>query len=165
MEHPQDGSFRLLTDGCLHTFNVLLITWVRKVPSYIKNLSDRKLLQAPEYALDEVLLTASDMYSLGCLIYAVHCKGNPPIRTHNSLSGLRENAGRPVPGMERLDADLQGILTSLALIRLTVEHCSIRSDPFVNHSSCQHSANTYSLTITSVFQFIARFDAQLPRPF
>lgn len=63
---------------------------------------------APEYALDEVLDTASDMYSLGCLIYAVHCKGNPPFQTHDSLGGLRENVGRPLTGMERLDSDLQG---------------------------------------------------------
>jgi SCY1-like protein 2 len=63
---------------------------------------------APEYALDELLVTASDMYSLGCLIYTVHCKGNPPFKTHGSLGGLRENAGRPPPNMERLDNDLQG---------------------------------------------------------
>lgn len=47
------------------------------------------------------------MYSLGCLVYAVHCKGTPPFRTHGSLGGLRENAGKPVPGLERLDRDLQ----------------------------------------------------------
>ena len=63
---------------------------------------------APEYALDESLVTASDMYSLGCLIYAVHCKGKPPFQNHGSLGGLRENAGRPPPGMEGLDHDLQG---------------------------------------------------------
>lgn len=53
-------------------------------------------------------MTASDVYSLGALIYAVHCKGNPPFKNHDSLGGLRGNAGKPVPGMERLDADLQG---------------------------------------------------------
>jgi serine/threonine protein kinase len=63
---------------------------------------------APEYALDEVLVTASDMYSLGCLIYAVHCNGHPPFQNHGSLGGLRENAGRPPPNMERWDSDLQG---------------------------------------------------------
>ncbi|KAH9930992.1 uncharacterized protein B0H18DRAFT_1116681 [Fomitopsis serialis] len=44
---------------------------------------------APEYALDEVLDPASDLYSLGCLI------------------SLRENAGKPLSGMERLDPDLR----------------------------------------------------------
>lgn len=67
-------------------------------------------LSAPEYALDEQLVTASDMYSLGCLVYAVHCKGDPPFKNHGSLGGLRDNASKPVPGMERLDKDLQGAL-------------------------------------------------------
>ncbi|KAI0361929.1 kinase-like protein [Trametes cingulata] len=68
---------------------------------------------APEYALDEVLDPASDMYSLGCLIYAVHCKGNPPFKNHGSLSSLRTNAGKPLTGMERLDQDLRALLTAL----------------------------------------------------
>lgn len=63
---------------------------------------------APEYALDEVLDPASDMYSLGCLMYAVHCKGNPPFKNHGSLSSLRENAGKPLSGTERLEQDLRG---------------------------------------------------------
>ncbi|CCM03862.1 uncharacterized protein FIBRA_06012 [Fibroporia radiculosa] len=61
---------------------------------------------APEYALDEVLDPASDIYSLGCLIYAVHCKGNPPFRNHGSISALRDNAGKPLPGMDRLLSSL-----------------------------------------------------------
>lgn len=63
---------------------------------------------APEYALDEQLVTASDMYSLGCLIYAVHCKGKLPFKNHGSLGSLRENAGKTPAGLDRLDADLQG---------------------------------------------------------
>jgi SCY1-like protein 2 len=63
---------------------------------------------APEYALDEALNTASDLYSLGCLIYAVHCKGDPPFKTHGSLGGLRDAAGRPLTGISGLDRDLQG---------------------------------------------------------
>ncbi|KAJ7445769.1 kinase-like domain-containing protein [Mycena galericulata] len=80
------------------------------VPAYIQRSFD---YMAPEYALDEQLVTASDMYSLGCLIYAVHCKGNTPFKNHGSLGGLRENAGRPPPNMEGLDADLQVLLRSL----------------------------------------------------
>ncbi|KAL1947967.1 hypothetical protein VTO73DRAFT_13691 [Trametes versicolor] len=68
---------------------------------------------APEYALDEVLDPASDMYSLGCLIYAVHCKGNPPFKNHGSLSSLRVNAGKPLTGMERLEQDLRALLNAL----------------------------------------------------
>ncbi|XP_006458297.1 hypothetical protein AGABI2DRAFT_199815 [Agaricus bisporus var. bisporus H97] len=79
-------------------------------PSYIQRSFD---YMAPEYALDEQLLTASDMYSLGILVYTVHCKGSPPFKTRGSLGGLRENAGKPVPGLERLDRDLQSLLRSL----------------------------------------------------
>lgn len=48
------------------------------------------------------------MYSLGCLIHVVHSKGSPPFNTHGSLSGLRENAGKPLPGIGGMDSDLQG---------------------------------------------------------
>ncbi|EIN07701.1 kinase-like protein [Punctularia strigosozonata HHB-11173 SS5] len=87
-------------------------TFDGRVPSYIQRSFD---YMAPEYALDEVLSTDSDMYSLGCLIFAVHSKGSPPYKTHGSLSGLRDTAGssRPIPGIERLDPDLQGLLASL----------------------------------------------------
>ena len=51
----------------------------------------------------------SDMYSLGCLIYAVHIRGLPPFRNHGSLQTLRENAGKPVTGMEKLEPDLQSM--------------------------------------------------------
>ena len=84
-----------------------LTIWVGQYRSLVGVLR-LMTLAAPEYALDELLVTASDMYSLGCLIYAVHCKGNPPFKTHESIGGLRENTGRPPPNMERLDSDLQG---------------------------------------------------------
>jgi len=64
---------------------------------------------APEYALDEVLSTASDMYSLGCLIHAVHLKGEPPFKNFGNLGSVREHAGRPPSGIARLDKDLQGM--------------------------------------------------------
>lgn len=47
---------------------------------------------APEYALDEKLGPENDMYSLGCIVYAVHNKGSPPFRNRNSLPNLRGNA-------------------------------------------------------------------------
>lgn len=73
---------------------------------------------APEYALDEALNTASDMYSLGCLIYAVHCKGDPPFKTHGSLGGLRDSAGRPLTGVGSLDRDLQGEEACLVFVKI-----------------------------------------------
>ncbi|KAJ7168144.1 kinase-like domain-containing protein [Mycena crocata] len=91
------------------------------VPAYIQRSFD---YMAPEYALDEQLVTASDMYSLGCLIYAVHCKGSTPFKNHGSLGGLRENAGRSPPNMEALDGDLQVLLRSLI-----TRHASNRPTP------------------------------------
>ncbi|KAG6832720.1 hypothetical protein H0H92_012292 [Tricholoma furcatifolium] len=85
-------------------------TFDGRVPGYIQRSFD---YMAPEYALDEQLLTASDMYSLGCVIYAVHCKGKTPYKTHGSLGGLRENAGKPIPGLESLDHELQGLLRAM----------------------------------------------------
>jgi SCY1-like protein 2 len=52
------------------------------------------------------------MFSLGCVIYAVHCKGRTPFKTNGSLAGLRDNAGKPLSAIEGLDRDLQGIALS-----------------------------------------------------
>ena len=115
MELQQGGSFLPLTDGRHPMFNGLLTTWVRLV--YIAKGYFITGELAPEYALDEVLVTTSDMYSLGCLIYAVHCKGNPPFQNHGSLGGLREHTGRSPPNMERLDSDLQGKVYCSCLLK------------------------------------------------
>ncbi|KAG5645883.1 hypothetical protein DXG03_005030 [Asterophora parasitica] len=96
-------------------------TFDGRVPGYIQRSFD---YMAPEYALDEQLLVASDMYSLGCVIYAVHCKGATPYKTHGNLGGLRDHAGKPVPGMEVLDFELQGLLRSLI-----TRHASNRPTP------------------------------------
>ncbi|KAH9854071.1 kinase-like protein [Lenzites betulinus] len=85
------------------TFDGRALTYTQRSFDYI----------APEYALDEVLDPASDMYSLGCLIYAVHCKGNPPFKNHGNLNSLRTNAGKPLTGMERLEQDLRALLNAL----------------------------------------------------
>lgn len=96
------------------TFDGRVAPYTQRSFDYMGTCSDavNKLslndVTAPEYALDEVLDTASDMYSLGCLMYAVHCKGNPPFKNHGSLNALRDNSGKPLPGMERLDSDLRG---------------------------------------------------------
>lgn len=59
------------------------------------------------------------MYSLGCLIYVVHSKGSPPFNTHGSLGGLRENAGKPLPGIGGMDSDLQGKFNQSQFLRST----------------------------------------------
>lgn len=53
---------------------------------------------APEYALDEQVTAASDLYALGCIIYAVHLGGKPPFNNHHSLSSLRGNMDRLARG-------------------------------------------------------------------
>jgi SCY1-like protein 2 len=62
---------------------------------------------APEFAPDKPVSTSSDLYSLGCVVYAVHCKGNPPFKHHGSMSSLRDVAGKRIGGMEMLDNDLK----------------------------------------------------------
>ena len=79
---------------------------------------------APEYALDEQVVTSSDMYSLGCLVYAVHCKGSAPFKNHGSLGGLRDNCSKPLPGVERLDSDLQGSCFSPLILSHSLHHYS-----------------------------------------
>ncbi|WWC68467.1 uncharacterized protein I206_102395 [Kwoniella pini CBS 10737] len=46
---------------------------------------------APEYALDSQLTPSSDLYSLGCLLYAVHMGGKPPFQNRGSMQILRDN--------------------------------------------------------------------------
>ncbi|KAF8337568.1 kinase-like domain-containing protein [Cantharellus anzutake] len=91
---------------------------------------------APEYALQEQIVTSSDMYSLGCVIYAVHAKGVPPFRNHNSLSSMRSNQGRlegggGLPGMESWDVDLRNLISSLVtpspMARLSTETIALHA--------------------------------------
>ncbi|KAH8829604.1 other/SCY1 protein kinase [Flagelloscypha sp. PMI_526] len=98
-----------------------------RIPGHVQRSFD---FMAPEYALDEQLVTGSDMYSLGCVLYAVHAKGSPPFKTHNSLATLREHAGRSPTGMDRWDGDLQALLRSLIS-----RHASNRPTPATLPSS------------------------------
>ncbi|CAE6475782.1 unnamed protein product [Rhizoctonia solani] len=92
-------------------------TYENRLPAYIQRNFD---YMAPEYAIDERIETGSDMYSLGCLIYAVHMKGKTPLTTHGSMNTLRENAQRlengtlsALPSLGGLDADLRSLLMVL----------------------------------------------------
>jgi SCY1-like protein 2 len=103
------GNFHLVTIGCRPSLNGLLITSVCNDTGGTRGHRTHVAAKAPEYVLDEVLNTASDMYSLGCLICAVHLKGNPPFKNFGNLASVREHAGRPLSGIAQLDRDLQGI--------------------------------------------------------
>ncbi|CAE7144266.1 unnamed protein product [Rhizoctonia solani] len=92
-------------------------TYDNRLPAYIQRNFD---YMAPEYAIDERIETGSDMYSLGCLVYAVHMKGKTPFATHGSMNTLRENARKlengtlgALPSLGGLDADLRSLLMVL----------------------------------------------------
>ncbi|KAG8822798.1 hypothetical protein FRC19_005201, partial [Serendipita sp. 401] len=82
------------------------------LPYYVQRNFD---FMAPEYAIDEQITTSSDMFSLGCLLYAVHNKGSPPFRNHSSIATLKSNMQHTVQlkGMEGWDPDLRGLITQL----------------------------------------------------
>ncbi|CAO1632953.1 unnamed protein product [Sympodiomycopsis kandeliae] len=73
---------------------------------------------APEYALDEKREPANDLYSLGCIVYAVHSRGDSPFRNRNSIVNLRSNAEtlstiQGSSNWSRLGNDVINVLTSL----------------------------------------------------
>ncbi|WOO80983.1 Protein kinase domain-containing protein ppk32 [Vanrija pseudolonga] len=75
---------------------------------------------APEYAIDQQLSTANDLYSLGCVLYAVHI-GKAPFANRGSLQSLRENADGGLtrreyargPRWERSSNELKDLLPRL----------------------------------------------------
>ncbi|KZT56720.1 hypothetical protein CALCODRAFT_453963 [Calocera cornea HHB12733] len=76
---------------------------------------------APEYAIDEQITIASDMYALGCVLYTVHNHGRPPFSNHGSMNSLRENAARLSSGNAIQNAVMGGDLLDL------VKHLVTRS--------------------------------------
>lgn len=87
-------------------------------PSLPSALSRNFDYMAPEYALDEKMEPANDMYSLGCIIFAVHSRGDPPFRNRNSLTNVRQNADQlstvaGSPSWSRLGNDVVGVLSTL----------------------------------------------------
>ncbi|PWN50757.1 kinase-like protein [Violaceomyces palustris] len=87
-------------------------------PSLPPALSRNFDYMAPEYALDEKLLPENDLYSLGCIVFAVHNKGSPPFRNRNNLTNLRSNADQlstvqSSPSWQRMGRDVLDLLSSL----------------------------------------------------
>ena len=117
---------------------------------------------APEYALDETLNTASDLYSLGCLIYAVHCKGDPPFKTHGSSGGLRDAAGRPLTGINGLDRDLQG--TNAGPVIAAVKNSRALSDAErIDHATPHKPTHRILATFTLILLITTYIYPQFPR--
>lgn len=72
--------------------------------------------------MDEQVTATSDLYALGCILYAVHLGGRPPFSSHNSLSTIRQNVDRLARGeignsvaFARLTPDLKGASVALSL--------------------------------------------------
>ncbi|PWO01388.1 hypothetical protein FA09DRAFT_327316 [Tilletiopsis washingtonensis] len=87
-------------------------------PSLPPQLSRDFNYVAPEYALDERLEPANDMYSLGCLVFAIHSRGSPPFRNRNAITNIRANAeelGTKLgdPAWARLGKDVLELLSTL----------------------------------------------------
>ncbi|GAA5900963.1 hypothetical protein JCM8208_007576 [Rhodotorula glutinis] len=73
---------------------------------------------APEYALDESPPAPSnDMYSLGCILHAIHTHTGPPFQNRHSLKKLRTNLeeglGLVSSQWRKLPQDVQEVLASL----------------------------------------------------
>lgn len=164
MVSPPSGSSQLSTGALCRTSRGRLITWVRPfLLAAGESVVIPKLNHvAPEYALDEALNTSSDLYSLGCLIYAVHCKGDPPFKTHGSLGGLRDAAGRPFAGINGLDRDLQG--TNASPTTATARNPRVLSDAErTDHAKPHKSTHRILTTFTLVLLIIAYIYPQFPR--
>ncbi|POY75418.1 hypothetical protein BMF94_1488 [Rhodotorula taiwanensis] len=75
---------------------------------------------APEYICDEMPPAPSnDMYSLGCILHAIHTHSGPPFSNRNSLANLRNNIDEGLSRnlvasqWRRLPQDVQEVLASL----------------------------------------------------
>lgn len=96
---------------------------------------------APEYPISSTITPPADMYSLGCILYAVHNKGVPPFRNHGSLGTLRSNIEslerRGLGGMEAWDADLRG--NSSIFYPAFIEPTLLRSATTADHAKSTSS--------------------------
>ncbi|WVQ85282.1 hypothetical protein IAT38_007447 [Cryptococcus sp. DSM 104549] len=91
---------------------------------------------APEYALDNTLSPANDLYSLGCLLFAVHMGGKPPFKNRGSMQSLRDNVEGSLvrrewmsgPRWDRCSSELKDLLPRL-LTRHPSNRISLASLP------------------------------------
>jgi SCY1-like protein 2 len=73
---------------------------------------------APEYILDESApAPANDLYSLGCILHAIHLRTGPPFANHNTLSTARSNIESSLSLLtsqwRKLPQETQQVLNSL----------------------------------------------------
>ena len=102
------------------------------------------------------------MYSLGCVIYAVHCKGSPPFKNHGSLGSLRENAGKSLGGMERLDPDLRGQSSEVPVITTPLNSIVPSTLELAHHPALAQSTISVSAPFARFLFFASYLNTQLP---
>jgi serine/threonine protein kinase len=104
---------------------------------------------APEYALDSQLSPANDLYSLGCVLYAVHFGGKPPYINRGSIQSLRDNAEGPLvrrdwargSSWDRASTELKGELLRMAVLtarsssKATDSPCLVAAQPGLSSHS------------------------------
>ena len=91
------------------------------------------IFAAPEYALESTLTYSNDLYSLGCVLYAVHMGGKPPFQNRGSMQSLRENVERSLTRRdwmsgskwERCSSELRGKSIWIHLRHsVATDHCA-----------------------------------------
>ena len=120
-------------------------------------------MSAPEYALEERMLAESDMYSLGCLIYSVHSKGQPPYKNHNNPATLRENVGKPISGTEQMEPDLRGLDDHCLQYGRDIDMDANSAVDLNDHSKSTESSFTNSSADVSILFFSVDFDTEFSR--
>lgn len=124
--------------------------------------------QAPEYALDSQLSSANDLYSLGCVLYAVHMGGRPPFVNGASMQSLRDHAEGSlvrkdwmrVNKWDRCSGEVKGMRFSASCCTSSADQ--IRSPTSSPHPPCLQSSLARFPSFTSILLLARHLHAQLP---
>jgi SCY1-like protein 2 len=121
---------------------------------------------APEYAVDEQAPSpANDLYSLGCIVYAIHSHAGPPFRNHGELQQLRsnvDNLGVLRAQWSRLPEEVQGACVSMSLPLMLIT--PPRRPRPARHPLPVYSPNRRVVSNQPLLQQCPRRDVALPRP-
>jgi SCY1-like protein 2 len=94
------------------------LIWIMQViaPTYLYNKKKTNIsyIIAPEYVIDNNICQANDMFSLGCLAYAVHNKGVSFLKTFNSFHTY-ERQIKSINTSQNIPDHLQQVIRSLLI--------------------------------------------------
>lgn len=102
-----DGSVKVLDFGIARALDATALTQTSMVPGTAAYMS-------PEQAQGETADERSDIYSLGCLVYAM-LTGRPPFTGESSAAVLHQHMNAEVPGPNSNNPDVWPALDSLVL--------------------------------------------------